>query len=64
VDVVEELGSDAYVYGTARIEGTPTTLVVRVAGDRVPRKGDILHLTPRPDEIHKFSPSTGERLAD
>ncbi|WP_406295004.1 sn-glycerol-3-phosphate ABC transporter ATP-binding protein UgpC [Embleya sp. NBC_00888] len=64
VDVVEELGSDAYVYGTAQVGGTPTTLVVRVAGANVPQKGETLHLTPRADEIHKFSKSTGERLAD
>ncbi|MGC0418698.1 ABC transporter ATP-binding protein [Embleya sp. AB8] len=64
VDVVEELGSDAYVYGTAEVAGNPTTLVVRVPGDRVPHKGETLHLTPRTDEIHKFSKSTGERLTD
>ncbi|OPC83746.1 sugar ABC transporter ATP-binding protein [Embleya scabrispora] len=64
VDVVEELGSDAYVYGTARVDGSPTPLVVRVPGNRVPHKGETLRVTPRVDEIHKFSKSTGERLAD
>ncbi|MYW00648.1 TOBE domain-containing protein, partial [Streptomyces sp. SID3343] len=64
VDVVEELGSDAYVYATAQVNGQPVTLVVRVAGDAVPAKGETLYVTPRADEIHKFSLSTGERLAD
>jgi multiple sugar transport system ATP-binding protein len=64
VDVVEELGSDAYVYATARVHDRPVTLVVRVAGDAVPRRGETLYVTPRTDEIHKFSVATGERLAD
>jgi len=64
VDVVEELGSDAYVYGTARIDEADVTLVVRVAGNAVPRRGETVYVRPRPDEIHKFSKVTGERLPD
>jgi multiple sugar transport system ATP-binding protein len=36
--------------------------VVRVGGRSIPEKGSVLHVVPRPDEIHVFSTSTGERL--
>jgi multiple sugar transport system ATP-binding protein len=64
VNVVEELGADGYVYGTAEIGGTPTDIVVRVGGRNVPMKGEVLHVVPRAGETHVFSTSTGERLSD
>ena len=63
VNVVEELGSDAYVYGTAQVGGASKDLVVRVGGRNVPEKGSTLHVVPRPGETHVFSTSTGERLS-
>ncbi|MGY0060599.1 ABC transporter ATP-binding protein [Streptomyces sp. LZ34] len=64
VNVVEELGADGYVYGTADVSGEVKDLVVRVNGRQVPEKGTQLHVVPRPGEIHVFSTSTGERLSD
>ncbi|WP_436776894.1 ABC transporter ATP-binding protein [Yinghuangia sp. YIM S09857] len=64
VDVVEELGSDAYVYGTAKIDGEAKSLVVRVSGRKVPNKGETLHVVAQAGETHLFSTVTGERLAD
>ncbi|MGW3568906.1 ABC transporter ATP-binding protein [Streptomyces sp. NPDC000941] len=64
VNVVEELGADGYVYGTAEVGGEVKDLVVRVNGRQVPEKGTQLHVVPRPSEIHVFSTSTGERLSD
>ncbi|GGV53820.1 ABC transporter ATP-binding protein [Streptomyces longisporoflavus] len=64
VNVVEELGADGYVYGSAEVGGEHKDLVVRVNGRRVPEKGTQLHVVPRPGEIHVFSTSTGERLTD
>ncbi|MEU4213407.1 sn-glycerol-3-phosphate ABC transporter ATP-binding protein UgpC [Streptomyces sp. NPDC026206] len=64
VNVVEELGADGYVYGTAEVGGEQKDLVVRVHGRRVPEKGSVLHVVPRPDELHVFSTSSGERLSD
>ncbi len=64
VNVVEELGADGYVYGTAEVGGETKDLVVRVNGRQVPEKGSTLHVVPRPGEIHVFSTSTGERLSD
>jgi len=64
VNVVEELGADGYVYGTAEVGGEVKDLVVRVNGRQVPAKGAQLHVVPRPGETHVFSTSSGERLTD
>ena len=64
VNVVEELGADGYVYGTADVGGETRDLVVRVSGRNVPEKGSTLHVVPTGGETHVFSTSTGERLSD
>ncbi|CAM3676956.1 ABC transporter ATP-binding protein [Streptomyces albus] len=64
VNVVEELGADGYVYGTADVGGEKRDLVVRVSGRSVPEKGTTLHVVPHAGETHVFSTSTGERLSD
>ncbi|MGW7413144.1 ABC transporter ATP-binding protein [Streptomyces sp. NPDC054863] len=64
VNVVEELGADGYVYGSAEVGGEHKDLVVRVNGRAVPDKGTELHVVPRPGEMHVFSTKTGERLSD
>ena len=47
VDVVEELGADAYVYGTTEFGGERRPIIARVDGRTPPAKGDVLHLAPR-----------------
>jgi len=64
VNVVEELGADGYVYGTANVGGEDKDLVVRVSGRAVPQKGEVLHVVPRAGETHVFSTATGARLSD
>ncbi|MBD0712408.1 MULTISPECIES: ABC transporter ATP-binding protein [unclassified Streptomyces] len=64
VNVVEELGSDGFVYGSTRVGDKDQDLVVRVGGRDVPAKGTTLHVVPRADELHVFSTSTGARLSD
>ncbi|WP_435974805.1 ABC transporter ATP-binding protein [Streptomyces sp. Qhu_M48] len=64
VNVVEELGSDGFVYGSTRVDGEDKDLVVRVGGRDVPSKGTTLHVVPRAAELHVFSTSTGARLSD
>lgn len=64
VNVVEELGADGYVYGSADVGGETRDLVVRVSGRNVPEKGSTLHVVPTGGETHVFSTSTGERLSD
>jgi multiple sugar transport system ATP-binding protein len=62
VDLVEELGADAYVYGTARIGDSDEQFVVRVADRGVPEMGQTIRLTVVPDETHVFNAESGERL--
>ncbi|NJQ14596.1 ABC transporter ATP-binding protein [Streptomyces bohaiensis] len=64
VNVVEELGADGYIYGTAEVNGETKDLVVRVGGRQIPEKGATLHVVPRAGETHVFATSTGERLSD
>jgi multiple sugar transport system ATP-binding protein len=63
VKLVEELGADAYVYGTLpgdTAEDRP--YVVRFDGRVPPRIGDNLTIDVRQNEEHAFNPETGERL--
>jgi multiple sugar transport system ATP-binding protein len=63
VDVVEELGADAYVYGRAHVGGAPHAIVARVDWRNPPAKGDTVHVAPIDDSaIHVFSTETGERI--
>jgi multiple sugar transport system ATP-binding protein len=64
VNVVEELGADGFVYGSAQVSGKHQDLVIRVGGREIPEKGAVLHVVPRGGETHVFSTSTGERLSD
>ena len=48
VTVVEELGADSFVYGTCDVEGTPSNVIVRVAGRQHPQKGETLYVTTDP----------------
>ncbi|HEV7826115.1 MAG TPA: sn-glycerol-3-phosphate ABC transporter ATP-binding protein UgpC [Mycobacteriales bacterium] len=62
VDLVEELGSDAYVYGTAHVDGREARFVVRTDGRTPPRLGDTVHARTREGHVHAFHAETGERL--
>jgi multiple sugar transport system ATP-binding protein len=62
VDVVEELGADAYVYGHTTIGGEEHAIIARVDGRRPPMKGDTLHFIAKPNHTHLFSTRDGHRL--
>ncbi|MER7849562.1 sn-glycerol-3-phosphate ABC transporter ATP-binding protein UgpC [Kitasatospora sp. NPDC096077] len=62
VNVVEELGSDGFVYGTTQIGGVDKELVVRVPGRQIPARGETVHVVPTAEETHVFSTGTGVRL--
>ena len=64
VTVVEELGADAFVYGTSGVEGTPTNVIVRVTGRDHVHKGETIYVTTDPQHVHVFDTDTGERLSD
>ncbi len=65
--VVEELGSDAYLYGSADtrnadgIVGGPD-IVVRVEARRQFERGSTIHVTANPEDIHVFATESGERI--
>jgi len=72
VEVIEELGSDAFVYGSVPHEGGDVEdlhftagdaqMIVRVDPREVPNAGDTIWVTIRKGEQHAFSAATGERL--
>ena len=69
---VEELGSDAYIYG--ELVGAESSdeklgsgedssqVIVRVPPRTAPQPGDTIHVRIRPGQAHIFSASTGKRL--
>ena len=65
VELVEELGADAYVHGTIQVAGKPQRLVVRTDGRKPPTIGQTVNIAPpAPQEIHAFSTATDTRLPD
>ncbi|MGF0118055.1 ABC transporter ATP-binding protein [Promicromonospora sp. Marseille-Q5078] len=69
VNLVEELGSDAFVYGdlqssTADLHsGSSDQVIVRIDPRNVPMKGDTINVTIKPGQAHLFSAATGNRLS-
>ncbi|MGO0575413.1 ABC transporter ATP-binding protein [Ornithinimicrobium panacihumi] len=64
IDVVEELGADAYIYG--QLPGSEVAdkpFIARVDGRTPPKKGEIVHFQPKGDHIHVFNAETGERIS-
>jgi multiple sugar transport system ATP-binding protein len=63
IDVVEELGADAYLYG--RVTGPDNTfgqpVVARADGHSPPLRGDRVRLHPQPGHLHFFAVD-GRRL--
>ena len=66
VVVVEELGSDAFAYGTMHTsrsqEGDKLT-TLRVDARRPPQKGETVYVAINPDEAHVFSTESGRRIS-
>jgi multiple sugar transport system ATP-binding protein len=69
VNLVEELGSDAFVYGSLRNadadlhSGSSDQVIVRIDPRNVPMKGDTINVTIQPGQAHVFSAATGNRLS-
>jgi multiple sugar transport system ATP-binding protein len=63
VEVVEELGADAYVFCTADVSGQEMRLVARVDARRPPVRDERIILCPVAGEAHLFDAETGERLS-
>ncbi|MFD4367054.1 ABC transporter ATP-binding protein [Rhodococcus sp. NPDC058521] len=63
VAVVEELGSDAYIYGRTSINGAAQEIVARADWRNPPRKGETVKLHVDPEQLHLFSAVDGRRLS-
>jgi multiple sugar transport system ATP-binding protein len=68
VAVVEELGADAFLYGT--VAGLPedeqltaNQITARISSRTPPERGSTVRLTIDPAHVHVFSQKTGDRLS-
>jgi multiple sugar transport system ATP-binding protein len=68
VAVVEELGADAFLYGT--LAGLPEDerltaqqVVARISSRVPPQRGSTVRLTADAEHFHVFSTKTGDRLS-
>ena len=64
MQAVEELGADAYVYGSlndTELVKKPD-IIARIDPAAVPDKGSRIKLKIRPELVHLFAAGTGERL--
>jgi multiple sugar transport system ATP-binding protein len=62
VEMVEELGADAYAFCVATVGGEEAKLIARTDPRRAPDRGEHVTLLPRPDEAHVFDPVSGDRV--
>ncbi|MDR2799000.1 MAG: sn-glycerol-3-phosphate ABC transporter ATP-binding protein UgpC [Bifidobacteriaceae bacterium] len=60
VDFVEDLGSDAYIYG--KIKDSESDIIVRIPPRTLPEKGATVSISIDTKKMHLFSYGTGERL--
>jgi multiple sugar transport system ATP-binding protein len=63
VTLIEELGADAFVYGTSEVPGTPSEVVIRIKSRSGVQKGSTIHITTDPADVHLFDTASGERLS-
>ncbi|WP_309081258.1 ATP-binding cassette domain-containing protein [Zhihengliuella sp.] len=62
VDVVEELGSDAFAYGRTQINGEEHEFVVRLDGRAQVKMGETLKVHAPAERLHRFDNATGNRI--
>jgi len=62
VTLTEELGSDAYMYGTIAPTGEPIPVVVKLDKNQRFDRGSSVELTAEPQDIHLFDAADGRRL--
>jgi len=64
VELVEELGADAYLYGTAALGADhETDIVARIDPRCTPATNTMVRLTVDSTQVHVFSASSGQRLS-
>jgi multiple sugar transport system ATP-binding protein len=63
ITLTEELGSDAYMYGTVPDKGQPKEVVVKLERDMRFNKGDVVQLSADPAMMHIFDTARGDRIS-
>jgi multiple sugar transport system ATP-binding protein len=63
ITLTEELGSDAYMYGTVVDKGEPKEVVVKLERDMRFNKGDVVQLSADPATMHIFDTARGDRIS-
>ena len=64
VQIVEELGADAYAYATLVGPNSGLSqIVARTDGRRPPARGEVVHLVVKPDHARVFDPRDGLRIS-
>jgi multiple sugar transport system ATP-binding protein len=62
VELVEDLGSDANVYGHATMDGNSERFVVRTDRQHMPNMGETVYIKPRPGRHHVFHAVSNKRI--
>jgi multiple sugar transport system ATP-binding protein len=62
--VVEDIGADAYIYGSTVVDGRTEQIVVRSHGRPRPTKGESFRVVTEPKQLHLFDTESGERLSN
>ena len=62
VDLVEDLGSDANVYGHAALDEGSERFVVRTDRRSMPSMGETVFIKPQIGNVHVFNAGTGQRI--
>lgn len=62
VDLVEDLGSDANVYGHSEVGGASERFVVRTERRYMPSMGETVYIKPNPSALHVFNAGSGQRI--
>jgi multiple sugar transport system ATP-binding protein len=62
VQLVEDIGADAYVFCVTQFEGEERRLVARSSVRKAPARGERVALRPVAGEAHLFDPVSGDRL--
>ena len=62
VELVEDLGSDANVYGYAALDGGSERFVVRTDRRSMPNMGETIYIKPSTEHYHVFNAGTGQRI--
>jgi multiple sugar transport system ATP-binding protein len=63
VELVEELGSDAFLHASVQGSDGTQVLVARVDPRHPPKKGEDVSLAPKGENVHWFNTATGSRIS-